>query len=187
MASVTEARASQEAGVSEAAEEAEPSEVGLRNSATSRSNKPPPGLPPAGAPGSVRAIGDIAALGSIRVLPDQGNGSGDGGGIDAEESITFECPRPKSRSSREPSKKSGLSMADAADHFARADTDGDGVITQKELAAYATEVAEEARRSEMMADDDDGALVLATRRRHAFDGTAHTGQRHVVSRLHRAQ
>ena len=70
---------------------------------------------------------------------------GDGGGIDAEESITFECPRPKSRSSREPSKKSGLSMADAADHFARADTDGDGVITQKELAAYATEVAEEAR------------------------------------------
>ena len=78
-----------------------------------------------------------------------------GGGIDVEESITFECPRPKSRSSREPSKKSGLSMADAADHFARADTDGDGVITQKELAAYATEVAEEARRSEMMADDDD--------------------------------
>ena len=151
MASVTEARASQEA-------EAEPSEVGLRNSATSRSNKPPPGLPPAGAPsaaGSVRAIGEIAALGSIRVLPDQGNGSGDGGGIDVEESITFECPRPKSRSSREPSKKSGLSMADAADHFARADTDGDGVITQKELAAYATEVAEEARRSEMMADDDD--------------------------------
>ena len=32
------------------------------NSATSRSNKPPPGLPPAGAPGSVRAIGEIAAL-----------------------------------------------------------------------------------------------------------------------------
>ena len=54
MASVTEARASQEAGVSEAAEEAEPSEVGLRNSATSRSNKPPPGLPPAG--GALRHI-----------------------------------------------------------------------------------------------------------------------------------
>ena len=130
MASVTEARASQEAGVSEAAEVAEPSEVGLRNSATSRSNKPPPGLPPAGgAPGSVRAIGEIATLGSIRVLPDQGNGGGDGGGI-VEESITLQVPKVEVVA--EAVEEDRLSMADAADHFARADTDGDGVITQKE-------------------------------------------------------